>query len=170
MQEPTPDLRIYSVPVDALQEYPGNPRQGNVEELARSLQINGQYRPIVVRRETREILAGNHTWKAAKHLGWETINVTYVENITDTAAKRIVLADNRYSDIATYNVPDLTALLESLPNLEGTGYDNYVHANLDQAFPSTGNTDSKTLNSMADEILKPAKTITCPNCSHTWSN
>lgn len=167
MPETTPQY-IYAVPVDALLEYPGNPRNGNVEEIAKSLQINGQYRPIVVRRETREILAGNHTWKAAKQLGWETINVTYVENITDIQATRIVLADNRYNDIATYNVPDLTALLETMPTLEGTGYDTYVQTNLEAAFP--GNSDAETLKAQADELLKPAKTITCPNCSHTWSN
>jgi ParB-like chromosome segregation protein Spo0J len=133
-QTPNIDNTIYDAPVSALLEYPGNPRQGSIEAIAESLRINGQYRPIVVRRETREILAGNHTWKAAKSIGWKTIKVTYVEALTDQQAARIVLADNRYNDIATYSVPDLTALLEGMTSLEGTGFDQYVLTNLEAAF------------------------------------
>ncbi len=130
MTEPIHDLKVYEVPVDALNEYPGNPRRGDINAIAESLNVNGQYRPIIVRRETREILAGNHTWKAARKLQWETIKVQYVEGITDDQAKKIVLADNKYSDMAKYNIPDLTALLESLEEHTGTGYSDIDLAKL----------------------------------------
>lgn len=123
-QTPNIDSTIYDVPVSALREYRNNPRVGNVPAIAESLKANGQFRPIVVWRETHEILAGNHTWKAAKELGWETINVTYVENITEEQAKRIVLADNRSGELGTYDEKKLADLLESLENLDGTGYDS----------------------------------------------
>lgn len=128
---PIHDASIYEVPVLALVPYRGNPRVGDVGAIAESLEANGQYRPIVVRRETREVLAGNHTLEAAKHLGWDSIKVTYVEGITDEAAARIVLADNRLPDLGRYNIPDLTELLEQVGgNLTGTGYDNYFVSNL----------------------------------------
>jgi ParB/Sulfiredoxin domain len=57
------------VPIDDLVPFPGNPRRGNVAAIKQSLEENGQYRPIVVRRQTREVLAGNHTLQAAKELG-----------------------------------------------------------------------------------------------------
>jgi len=127
MTEPTPtpnvDNLVYDVPVNAIREYHANPRVGNVAAIAESLKANGQFRPIVVRRDTQEILAGNHTWKAAKALGWETIRVTYVDNITDDQAKRIVLADNRYGELGGYDNKALTDLLNSLGTLDGTGYD-----------------------------------------------
>lgn len=175
-QEIPKSHRIFDIPVDAIKSYPGNPRIGDVEALKVSLQVNGQYRPIVVRRETREILAGNHTWKAAKALGWETIKATFVDNITDEQAARIVLADNRYSDLATYSVPDLTALLESFPKLEngsyeliGTGYDNYVLTNLEAAYNGSQE-PTQPLSSNANDDLRPERTTTCPACNHTWSN
>ena len=115
----------------ALVPYPNNPRVGDVGAIAESLEANGQYRPIVVRRETREVLAGNHTLEAAKHLEWATIKVTYVEGLTDEQAARIVLADNRLPDLGRYNIPDLTELLEQVgANLVGTGYDDYFLTNL----------------------------------------
>lgn len=122
------ETSITNVNIDELQMYAHNPRIGNVEEIARSLEANGQYRPIVVRKETKEILAGNHTWLAAKKLHWKTIKVVYVEKITDEQAKRIVIADNRTSDLAIYDENALLELLQSIShddNLEaliGTGF------------------------------------------------
>lgn len=165
MPNPINDNQVYDVPVSALVGFPGNARQGALVPLMESLRVNGQFRPIVVRRETREILAGNHTWKAAKQLNWKTVKVTYVENISDDDAKRIVLADNRLNDLATYNVPDLTALLDSLPTLEGTGFDNYEMVNLEAAFSEPAPNVSETL---GNGETKVPRTITCPNCSHAW--
>jgi ParB-like chromosome segregation protein Spo0J len=70
--------------------------------LQNRLEINKQYRPIVVQKSTNKILAGNHTWLAAQSLGWEEIAVVYVD-VDDVAAKRIVLADNRTNDLADYD-------------------------------------------------------------------
>jgi DNA modification methylase len=110
------------VPIDDLVPFPGNPRRGNVAAIKHSLEQNGQYRPIVVRRQTMEVLAGNHTMQAAKELGWTEIAVTFVD-CDEEQAKRIALVDNRTNDLATYDDAELAALLTELPSLEGTGYD-----------------------------------------------
>jgi len=142
MSTPTLDDTVYDTPIGALVEYPGNPRMGNVEKIAESLKTNGQYRPILVRRDTREILAGNHTWKAARELGWKTIKVTYLDGVTDAQAKKIVLADNRLSDVAEYSIPDLTQLLEDLGrDIEGTGYTSYDVSELLKGSKQTPATD-----------------------------
>ncbi len=96
--------------VSTLVPYEKNARQGDVATLMESLEVNGQYRPIVVRRGTNEILAGNHTWKAAVELGWATVKVAFVD-VDDEGARRIVLVDNRSNDLATYDDKALTALL-----------------------------------------------------------
>jgi len=95
------------VPISQLREFPNNPRRGDVELLMESLGYHGQYRPIVANRRTSEVLAGWHTLKAARKLGWDMIAVTWVD-VDPITAKRIVLADNRLSDLANY---DDTALL-----------------------------------------------------------
>lgn len=111
------------VPVGEVRPTPGNPRRGDVEAIAESLDRNGQYRPIVVNSRTQKILAGNHTYAAARHLGWERIAVTFVDVDEDQAA-RIILADNRTADLGGYDDTALAAILATLDgDLEGTGYE-----------------------------------------------
>lgn len=109
-------LAELAVPVADLKPYNGNPRRGNVELIKESLQAHGQYRPIVARRDTSEVLAGNHTLYAARELGWESIAATFVD-VDDEQAARIVLMDNRAADQGTY---DQDALLQILKELEAT--------------------------------------------------
>ncbi|MGW4047555.1 ParB/RepB/Spo0J family partition protein [Streptomyces sp. NPDC004721] len=116
-----------AVPIDDLVAYHRNPRTGDVDAIAESLRVNGQYKAIVVNRGTHtgrpnEILAGNHTWTAAKQLGWERIAATFID-VADEDAARIVVVDNRTSDLAGYDSELLADLLEELPDLDGTGYD-----------------------------------------------
>ncbi|MGI5139361.1 MULTISPECIES: ParB/RepB/Spo0J family partition protein [unclassified Streptomyces] len=116
-----------AVPIDDLSVYHRNPRTGDVDAIAESLRVNGQYKAIVVNRGTHtgrpnEILAGNHTWTAAKQLGWDQIAATFVD-VSDEDAARIVVVDNRTSDLAGYDSELLADILDELPDLDGTGYD-----------------------------------------------
>jgi DNA modification methylase len=114
-------------PVDTLIPYRRNPRLGNVGAIAKSLETNQLYKPIVVNvgsstEYPREILAGNHTWAAARSLGWEHIDVVWVD-VDDEAAARIVLADNRLADLGSYDDAALLEVLQAAgPDLAGTGY------------------------------------------------
>ncbi len=109
-------------PIDSLIPYPGNPRRGNVDAIVESLEVNGQFQPIIVQKSTGYIVAGNHTWQAAQQLGWPTIAVRRID-VDDESAKRIVLADNRTSDLASYDEPVLLEVLDALGDLGGTGFD-----------------------------------------------
>ena len=133
-----------------LKIYHQNPRVGDVEAIAQSLQVNGAYKPIVVNRGTHtgrpnEVLAGNHTLKAHRLLvergdsQWATI-ATWVVDVDDEQAARIVLADNRTADLGSYDNDDLLELLGSLDDgLEGTGYDEgYIDALLGANIPDEG--------------------------------
>jgi ParB-like chromosome segregation protein Spo0J len=109
------------VAISSLTVYPTNPRRGDIDAIALSLTAHGQYRPIVVQASTKHVLAGNHTLKAAKKLGWKKIKAVLVD-VDDDTAKKIVLADNRLTDLAGYNEPLLKSLLQALPELDGTGF------------------------------------------------
>ena len=113
-------METVSVQINTLKEFEGNPRKGNVKALVESLQANGQYRPIVVQKSTRQILAGNHLWKAAQELGWSMIDVVELD-VDDTQAKKIVAADNRLADLGVYDEQKLLDLLGEI-DLVGTGY------------------------------------------------
>ena len=114
--------------VDELFLYHRNPRRGDVDTIMESIKTNGFYRPLIVNRGSmtgrkNEILAGNHTFQAAKQLGMQTLPV-WVVDVDDDTTKRIVIADNRASDLATNNDEDLLGLLTELEyDLTGTGYD-----------------------------------------------
>lgn len=127
-----------------------NPRIGDTEAIALSLETNGAYKPIVVNRGTytgrpMEVLAGNHRLKAQKLLvergetQWETIE-TWMVDVDDEKATRIVLADNRTADLGTYDNDDVLELLGSLNDgTEGTGYDpGYIDALLGGNIPDDG--------------------------------
>lgn len=121
------ELRPLIEPIDTLTPYHRNPRRGDTTVIAASLTRNGQYRPIVANTGAltgrhREILAGNHTAAAARELGWVHVAATWVDVDNDHAA-RVVAVDNRSNDIAGYDDEALLALLASLPDLDGTGYD-----------------------------------------------
>jgi ParB-like chromosome segregation protein Spo0J len=114
-------MKAVKVRLDELHQYANNPRRGNVKLIAESLREYGQYKPITVNKATNEILVGNHTYLAAKELGWTEIEATFIEVDAETAAK-IVLIDNRATDLSEYDNNALLELLERLNDLEHTGY------------------------------------------------
>lgn len=115
------------MPIGTLERYPGNPRRGDVELIKTSVQANGQYRPLVVQKSTMRVLAGNHTLDSLTSLSRKEVLV-YVIDVDDEAARRIVAADNRTSDVGTYDDALLAAMLRELQasdkGLFGTGYDD----------------------------------------------
>ena len=108
------EIQHLIVDIDSVQAHEKNVRQGDIGAISESLKAHGQYRPIVVDRRTNKILAGNHTWKAAKALGWKQISVGFVETKDDNEALRILLADNKANDLATYDEAELIDLLKQI--------------------------------------------------------
>lgn len=119
------ELKGQKKPIDSVKQHPKNVRQGDVGAIAQSLEAHGQYAPIIVQRSTGRIVKGNHTWQAAKQLGWTEIAVLELD-LTDRKALELLLTDNKTSDQAMYDENALAELLESLSkekrSLEGTGY------------------------------------------------
>lgn len=119
---------VYSgeMPVRSLKVYRKNPRIGDIDSIAQSLDKNGQYRSIVVNRGTHaavknEVLAGNHTFMAARKLGWESILVNVVD-VDDDRARAIVLADNKTAENGTYDEKLIGELLAEVPDIASTGF------------------------------------------------
>ncbi len=109
------------VRVSALDTYPGNARRGDVETIARSLEKNGQFQPLIVQKSTNHILIGNHTYRAMRRLRWAEADVAFVD-VDDDQARKIVLAANRIADLGTYDLDALAELLTQVDDLDGTGY------------------------------------------------
>lgn len=108
-----PSLEPLAVDLDSLVLLPGNPRQGDVDAVAASLARFGQRKPIVVRESDRVIIAGNHTWQAARSLGWSTIAAVLVDDDTATS-EAFALADNRTAELGGYDEAALLDLIRSV--------------------------------------------------------
>ena len=120
-----PEIKTLAKPIGDFRTHERNVRQGDIGAICTSLEAHGQYRPIVGHKATNQILAGNHTFLSAQALGWDKIAVTFVD-CDDEQAMRILIADNRSNDLATYDDGALTEVLKELANsggLEGTLYD-----------------------------------------------
>jgi ParB-like chromosome segregation protein Spo0J len=102
-----------------LKAHPENPRKGDIGVIIESIEANGWYGTIVAQRSTKYALAGNHRLMAAHALNLETVPVYWVD-VDDTTARRIMLADNRSGDIATYDDEALSRLLSQVQEAEGT--------------------------------------------------
>ena len=121
-------MTVETLPLTAVSLDPANVRQHddrNLDAIRGSLARFGQQKPIVI-DSAGVIRAGNGTYLAAKALGWETISVvrTDLEGIEATA---FAIADNRTSDLSTFDDQALAQLLKTLAAedaLVGTGFDD----------------------------------------------
>lgn len=113
-------------PLDRVRPHPRNPRRGDVAAIRRSIRANGWYGAVAAQKSTGYILAGNHRYLAARREGADRLPVVWLD-VDDAAAMRILLADNRASDLAHQDDDALADLLreiaEETGSLAGTGYD-----------------------------------------------
>lgn len=117
------DVRPFLVDINTVEEYPNNPRIGDINSLVASISANGFYTICLVQDSTGYVVAGNHRRKALQRMGSGLIPVIRQE-MSDDDARRIVLADNRTSDLSYYDDPTLFDLLSQMEgDLRGTGYD-----------------------------------------------
>lgn len=107
--------QITPIAVAAIGPSPTNPRKhfdgAKLKELALSMEKSGQNTPIVVRAARPgqdfeyELVTGERRWRAAKILGWESIDAIY-RDLPDEMVVEIQLVENTQRD-------DLTALEEA---------------------------------------------------------
>lgn len=110
------------VAISDLKPHPKNPRMGDITLVAESLEKYGQYRAVIVNKRNNTIVAGHHTWMAARKLGWKTVRVDWI-NVDETKHRKIMLMDNKSSAVGGYDELILAEVIGSLADTEGIGYD-----------------------------------------------
>jgi ParB-like chromosome segregation protein Spo0J len=99
---------------------PRNPRNHNEDQLDRlmaSLKRFGQPKPILVRAENRQIVAGHGIWTAAKRLGLPLIDVA-LWDVSEETANTFMLADNRLGDLSFHDPDRVADLLREINELD----------------------------------------------------
>ncbi len=90
----------------------------NQRKLEESIRRNGIFRPVVVRElddGTLQVIAGEHTTRAAISLGHEKIDVYNLGRIDEKRAKEISVIDNQH-----YGSEDAFGLSQLLKEFDGT--------------------------------------------------
>ncbi|HTW17067.1 MAG TPA: DNA methyltransferase [Nocardioides sp.] len=121
------------VDVNELRPHPRNPRRGDLDGIAGSIDVNGFFGAIVAQRSTTHVLVGNHRLAAAKARGATVVPVLWVD-VDDDAALRILLVENRMNDLASTDDAVLAEVFELLQasgaGTDGTGYDDDLVAEI----------------------------------------
>lgn len=147
-------------PLDAVRPHPRNPRRGDIGSIHESIQANGFYGAVIAQKSTGFILAGNHRWQAARQAGAAEIPITWVD-VDDDHALRILLADNRTNDLASYDDEALAEILKDLHaatgTLAGTGYDG---DDLDQLLTDLGQVGETGFPDLPDGDREPFQQMT----------
>ena len=120
-------MEIERISIDKLVPYKHNVRlhgKRNIAEIKKSLTEFKQTKPIVVRKETMEILCGNGTYEAAKALGWTALDC-HVIDIDEERGKALMIADNRSSELSEWDEKGLLDMLQEFDKetFDLTGYD-----------------------------------------------
>ena len=118
-------MDIVSAPLDSLHLDPANARthgDRNLDAIRASLATFGQVEPLVVHRPTKRVIGGNGRLAAMRALGWTHADIVELD-VSETQATALGIALNRTAELAEWDLPSLGALLQSLPDLDGVGFD-----------------------------------------------
>lgn len=97
-------MNIVELSIHDLVPYENNPRNNleAVEYVANSIEKFGFKVPIVV--DTNNVIVAGHTrYMASKKLGLETVPCIVADDLTEEQIKAFRLADNKVSEIATWD-------------------------------------------------------------------
>lgn len=153
-------MNIVELNIHDLVPYENNPRNNieAVEYVANSIEKFGFKVPIVV--DTNNVIVAGHTrYMASKKLGLETVPCIVADDLTEEQIKAFRLADNKVSEIATWDLNKLQLELDFLDcNMEEFGFISAMKEPDIADFLE--DYESKT---------KEPKTVVCPECGHAFT-
>lgn len=109
-------MEIILRPPGALTPHPSNPRRHSAEQkeqLFASVSRFGWTVPVII-DEDQVILAGHGRWEMAVENGFETIPTITINDLTEEEKRAYLIADNKLSENANWDIPQLLSELEFL--------------------------------------------------------
>ena len=112
-------MDIIELKVTDLIPYENNPRHNDeaVDKVAESIRQFGFKVPIIIDRD-KVIVAGHTRLKASIKLGLETVPCIMADDLTDEQIRAFRLADNKTSELATWDFEKLEEELRELDQIE----------------------------------------------------
>jgi DNA modification methylase len=113
---PKSPLKVVNRKIAELKPSPGNPRrhsQSQIKQIAKSIETFRFNAPILI-DSNDQIIAGHGRVEACKKLGWTEIPTIPLEHLSPEQAKAYLIADNRLTDISTWDDVLLASALKDL--------------------------------------------------------
>jgi hypothetical protein len=107
------------VPIADIKPVPWNPRrnEGMVDAIVRSIERFGYTSPILVRRQTMEVVGGHVRLRAMSQLGADTVPVVLLD-LDESEAKAYAIFDNKSVENAPWDYDALASLVTDLQGAE----------------------------------------------------
>ena len=93
-----------------------------LQELYRSYQQFGQYRPVVI-DENNVILVGNGLVEALREYGVQEVKALRYTNLSESKKKKLMIADNQIYSLGLDNSEVILELLSEIDDFDIPGYD-----------------------------------------------
>lgn len=155
------------VGIDDIRPSPNKERKNDdaVPKVAESIRQCGFRSPIYVNGETNEIVIGHTRWKAAKLLGFHTVPVVFIFDLSPSKLKLLRLADNKVAEFSGWDFTELNKTLGELKielpdiDLGELGFGETTADEPDDFFEDAPEKKEK----------EPKKiTVTCPDCGKSF--
>src|SRR5712675_1830576 len=127
----TKHLKILFRPIHEVKPDPKNPRvhsKKQIRQIAASIEAFGFNVPILTDREGN-VVCGHGRLSACRELGWSEVPTLCLDHLTPAQARAFMIADNRLTEIATWDDRLLAQQLKELSllgldfNIEVTGFE-----------------------------------------------
>ena len=117
-------MNIKEININELKEYENNPRNNDeaVEPVANSIKEFGFKVPIIIDKDN-VIVAGHTRYKAAKKLKLKTVPCIVADDLNEEQIRAFRLADNKVSEIATWDIDLLDLELDGISNIDMSLFD-----------------------------------------------
>lgn len=152
-----PKVSVQYWPLEKIQPNPKNPRKHKdrqIKLLCKSIESFGFNIPIAVDSQGM-IVAGHARLAAAKKLGLSEVPVIVLDHLTEQQAKAFLLADNRLSELSSWDADLLAVYLQELSvvnldfDIEATGF---TVGEIDLHIDTTGSGNSTPKDDPADRF------------------
>lgn len=155
--------------IEDLVPYKYNPRthtDAQIDQIVASMKEFGFTNPILVDKETKEIIAGHGRLQAAQRLGMTQVPVIALSHLNETKRHKLIIADNQLALNSGWDMDllatELSALNEMGENLDVMGFDNeFLNEILNQPVPGIDNErkDERKLGSLTERFGVPPFSI-----------
>ena len=132
--------------IEDLVPYKYNPRthtDGQIEQIVASMKEFGFTNPIIVDKDTREIIAGHGRLLAAERLGLREVPVIALSHLNEAKRHKLIIADNQLALNSGWDMDllatELSGLTEMGEDLDVLGFDTgFIDELLSNPLPEVG--------------------------------